>query len=728
MTRFAGNLISSLSTAFALLAAAPAFAQAADGAEGTDIIVTAQRREEKSVDVPITITALDSATLETANAQSLADISFVTPALRFDSQAAFVQPTIRGVGTSITTSGGGSNVGIYIDGFFSPNPLAADSELLNVKSINVLKGPQGTLFGRNTTGGAILVTTADPSEEFGGRIKASYGRFNEARLQGYATTKIIDGLAFDVEGLFRRGDGTVRNILTNGKKDGKYENWTVRTGLKFTFSDSVSLLLRYAHGDIDDPTTLLTNAYFDPVFGVGAANFAPPSTFTTTPGLYAGSNPRFFRSKNNSYQATFKADLGFANFTSYSQRRTETVDASNDLDQIGLTIFQIGLPIIDSTWSQEFLLTSKPGSALQWTAGLFYLQNRDTYITFVDNNAATFGRFRIGGSSTLTKTYAAFLDATYEVSPSFFITAGGRYSHDQIDDAYYIQAFSGVRTPVTPAQSAAVKRNKFTPRVVLRYKPGERSSVYASYSKGYKAGILDVGGSTGNPVAPENIDAFEVGYKYSGGGLSFDIASYYYDYKNLQVSLFQGNPPSAQIINAASSEIYGLEGQVRYSVSPAFTINAGAAYTHARYKRFDNAPIYVRCPTIAGCGGGTSFFVQQGVTLRNVTAQRSPSFTGNVGANYKADLGGGKLGLSSNIYYTSKFFFGPSGIQFPQKGYAVLSARAQWSDSADRFSVAVYGENITDHRYKTQVQYNNFGIGSVYSAPATYGVELGVKF
>lgn len=722
----------SISAAAIGMVVAPSAAFAQAGAAATDdegeIVVTAQRREELSRDVPITITTLAESQLTTANVQDLSDIAKLTPALRFDNAFAFVQPTIRGVGTAVTTSGGGANVGIYIDGFYSPNPLAADSDLLNVRSIQVLKGPQGTLFGRNTTGGAILVQSAEPSTEAAARIKLSYGRFDQHRVQAYATYGLSDRIAIDIEGNYRAGDGFVRNIISGSKTDGKYQNFSIRTGVKFDFSDSVSLLVRYMHGDIDDPTALLTNSFVDPVLGTTAANFAPPGSFTTDPDHYAGDVERYFRSKNDIVQVTLKADLGFADLASYSQYRTEDTDASNDLDQIGITIFQIGLPVENSTWSQEFLLTSKPGGPLQWTAGLFYLQNRDTYTTFVDNNRATIGRIRIGGSSTLTKTFAAFVDATYEITPSLFLTAGGRYSHDQIDDAYYIAAFSGVRTPVTQAQSDAVKKGRFTPRIVLRYKPGERSSLYASFAKGYKAGILDVGGSTGNPVAPETIDAVEVGYKYDDRRLSFEAAGYYYDYKNLQVSLFQGNPPSAQIVNAAASEIYGLEGQLRYELSDAFEVNAGAAWTHARYTRFDNAPIYARCPTVAGCGGGTSFFVVSGTTLRDVTMQRTPEFTGNIGASYKADLSGGGLTLSGNLYYTSKFFFGPSGIQFPQKGYEVLSLRAQWVDPSDRFTVALWGDNVTNNRHKTQVQYNNFGIGSTYSAPISYGLELGFKF
>ena len=718
----AAALISAISAAPSIAFAAPGDE---DGAKSEEIIVTAQRRDEKSVDVPIMVVSIGKEQLASANVQELSSIAKLTPALRFDSQAQFIQPSIRGVGTGVTTSGGGANVGIYVDGFYSPNPLAADFDLLNVSSVQVLKGPQGTLFGRNTTGGAILVQSADPGSRTGGEIKATYGRFNEHRFQGFAGYGSDGGIGFDLEGQYRGGNGFQTDLLGN-KKIGKHDAWSVRAGVKVPLGSSASLLLRYTHAHVNDPRSLLANINVDPVLGATAPVFLPASTYTTDPNKFAGDVPNRMVSDTNAYQATLKVDLGFANLTSYTQFRTENVDISEDLDHTAATVFHIGIPVKDKTFSQEVLLTSKPGAALQWTAGMFYFSNKDIWETYIDNNVPTTGRIRLGGSGTTTRSFAAFLDATYQVSDTFFITGGLRYSHDQIDDAYYITPFSGVRTAVTAAQAAAVSKGTFTPRVVLRYKPSDQSSVYASYTRGYKAGILDVGGATGNPVRPEAIDAFELGYKYDDRTLSFDASAFYYDYKNLQVSLFRA--ATAQIVNAASSRIYGLEAQLRYRLAGSFEINAGASLVHGRYKKFVDAPIYARCPVPAGCGQGTSYFVVTGTTLNDVTMQRTPSFTGNVGARYNTDLGGGKLALSGNLYYTSKFFFSPSGTQFPQNGYALLSLRAQWTDPSDRFSLAVFGDNVTSSRYRTQVQYNNFAIGSVWSAPATWGVELGAKF
>ncbi|WP_232492050.1 TonB-dependent receptor [Novosphingobium kaempferiae] len=725
--------------ALAAMTPLPVFAQEAQDAASVEegaIIVTAQRRAEAQVDVPISITNLSSDALQTASVQQLADIGKVTPALRFDFAGGFFQPTIRGIGTAVTTSGGGGNVGIYIDGFYSPNPLAADFDLISVDSIQVLKGPQGTLFGRNTTGGAILVTTHEPSTSanaFEGRV--SYGRYNEARAEAYTNYVISDRVALSVEGQYRRGDGWQRDISSD-RRVGDYENWSIRLGLKAELSDTVDVLLRYKHAAVDDPSPMLASTLNTSDFGLGAPFGGIPGTYTTAKNRIAtGSVGELLRVNSDVVQGTIRAYLGFADLTSYSQYRSENTVMSQDLDYSGLDLFQLGLPNLNETWSQELLLTSKSGSKLQWTAGLFYFENTDTYITYI-NNAGNDpnDRIRLGGSSTTVKSYAAFVDATYEITPQLFLTAGARYSKDKIVDAYWNRQFVVTEVPVPD-----ISNSKLTPRAVLRYKPTDRTSVYASFTKGYKAAISDVGGScqipdtnyTCNNVRPEDINAYEVGFKYEDRGLSFEAAGFYYDYKNLQVSIYRTG--TAEIINAATSEIYGLEGSLHYQVTPAFQINTGASYVHARYKRFNNAPVYVRCATLdadtaAACLANGVTFVVVPTTLEDVTMQRTPEFTGFIGARYETDLAGGELALSGNLFYSSSFFFGPSGVQFKQRGYETLALRAQWNAPGDKFHVAVFGDNVTNSRYLTQAQYSSFGLGANWSKPTTYGIEFGVEF
>ncbi len=752
----------------------------AASADSGEIVVTAQRRSEVQRDVPITVTTLSVAQLATANVNSLSDTAKLTPGLRFDSQGPAVQPTIRGVGTAITTSGGGPNVGIYVDGFFQANTYVSDFQLMRLQNIQVLKGPQGTLFGRNTTGGAILVTTADPSTVTGAEFKASYSRFNAVTLQGYATTGITDKVAFDIEGLYRRGDGYFTSALTGNDKIGKYEDWSIRTGLKAELSDAVSVMVRYTHSDVNDPTSQLVNAYVDKsgdagffsqvspagqaiygqassqgkpliaLFQNGTGGYAPiPGTYTTQPGRVALDAATSFHAKSDIVQGTIKADLGFADLTSYTQYRKDDTPYFGDLDATAVPIFGIFVGVKDSSVSQEFLLNSKAGPRLQWTAGLNYYQIKDTWDVRAAFGGGAIGPF--GGSSTNTKSYAGFVDATYEVTDKLFFTLGGRYSHDVVSDAYFITNFTtpltgytgpnGENVPFTGTVPTRIpvndlKHNSFTPRVVVRYKPSQESSVYASFTRGYKAGILNVGGLSQQPVAPEKINAYEVGYKYEDRAFSADLAGFYYDYKNLQVSSYQNG--AAQIRNAASSRIYGAEAQLRYRFSSAFNVFGGVAWTHARYTSFKSAPYYSYCdPAVTSFANplncafsGTQSrggIVETTIDASHFHMQRSPEITANLGASYSAPLAGGKLTLSGNEYYTSSFYYDPEQ-QFKQKAYALTSLRAQWTDPSERYTLAVYGDNVTNVRYQSQVLFNTLGIGSVWAPPVTYGVQIGAKF
>jgi iron complex outermembrane recepter protein len=740
-------------TGLLCMASTWAFAQVAPAADTSspgleEVVVTAQRRSEKQVDVPISISAIGAQQLATSNVQNLSDIAALTPSLKFDNQAGFFQPSIRGIGTGVTTSGGGSNVGIYIDGFYSPNPLAADFQLTNVSSIQVLKGPQGTLFGHNTTGGAILVTTAEPSTETHAEIKGSYGSFAAQKYQAYATTGLGSRVAIDVEGIFTKGDGFLTNILTENKDVGAYQNYTVRGGLKVDITDGISALARFTHSRQNDPTSILTNSNTDssinPTTGApwGVQTLQVPGTFTTNPNQVANNLPTYIKSMTDIAQFTVKADLQFANLTSYSQWRRENVNQSEDLDQTGLPIFQLGLPIFDKTISQEFLLSSKQGGPFQWTAGFFFFSNRDNYVTYIDNNVATVGRIRLGGSSSTTVSYAGYLDATYEVVPKLFLTAGVRYSHDEVKDAFYNTAFTNIENYVP-----SISSNKATPRAVVRFKPNDESSVYFSFSEGYKAAIIDVGGSCQdgpafkcNNVRPEDVKAYEVGYKYDNRGFSSQTAAYYYDYKDLQVSEFLGNA-QANIINAAKSQIFGLEEDLRFEFNEHFQINAGAAYTHARYKTFGvtiggvtvGAPVYATCPApasyVGSCGPGSYDYVNTDNILHGTHMQHTPDFTATIGPRVSTgQLASGEYSLSGNLYYTSKYYSSPAGTQFLQNGYADLALRAAWKDPTQRYSVALYGENVNNERHRTQIQYNGFGIGASWNPPPTWGIELGAKF
>ena len=739
-----------------------------------EVVVTAQRRAEASVDVPIAITTLSQRQLDSANIEEMVDIARLTPGLRFDSQGPAVQPTIRGVGTAITTSGGGPNVGIYVDGFFQANTYVNNFDLLNVENIQVLKGPQGTLFGRNTTGGAILLTSAKPSFENSARLGVSYGNYGTQKYQGYATFGLSDSVAVDIEAMHRRGDGFIKNTLTDDGEVGAFDSTSLRLGVLFMPTEDTSVLLRYIKADVDNPQSQLVNAHVDngarffdqlsdagrAVYGASSSEglpliyyYTPEGFYETTPNRITSGDTIGFKNESETFQLTVETDLGFADLTSFTQYRTDDSPYYGDLDVTALPFFNLFVGVEDKTFSQEFVLNSKADSALQWTAGLNYFTIEDPWDVGASFAGGPFLDF--GGSSTETTSLAAFFDATMQVSDDLYLTAGLRASKDEVTDSYFYIDFATFfytgadgnpvyvdlteTPPGTAIQVDDLSNNSTSFRLVARYELSDSSNVYASFTQGYKAGILNVGGKSQLPVKPEEINAYEVGYKLEDGRVSFDVAAYLYDYTDLQFSSYQNG--AAQIRNAKSSEIYGLDVQGRIQATDNLQVYGGAAWMQAEYKSFENAPYYTYCdptedaPSLAiACvpidlgGFGPGALAQVTADASGLSMQRSPEFTATLGASYEIqNVARGRMTLSGNVYYSSSFFFDASE-QFKQDAYHHASVRAEWFDPSDTYSVALFGDNITDERYQTQVLFNTLGIGSTWSAPATYGVSLNARF
>ncbi len=702
-----------------------AYAEAVDVVEAAagdgDIVVTAQRREEKAKDVPITLTTITSDVLGNGDVQQLSDISKLTPALRFDNYGGFAQPTIRGVGTAVSASGAGSNVGIYIDGFYAPNPLSADFQLLSVESVTVLKGPQGTLFGRNSTGGAIQVTTSKPSQDARGVAEVSYGRFNAQKYQLYATGGLTDTVAVDIAALYRKGNGFVRNTVTGSKKDAAYDAWSVRAGVKVDLSDNASILFRYTHADTQDPTSLVANSYIENGVTQSVGAIIPGAVTATKYNEVSNTSRTYFDSLVNAYQLTGEFDLGFASLTSYTQYRDESSQSFLDLDGSSIPVFDVDFYITDKIFTQELLLASQGDGPLQWTVGGFYFSDKNRFQHLNGYVSGGPGGL-ISKSQTDTSSVAAFADLTYALTPELFLTGGLRYSHDAVKNGGFFLgplAGGGGFVPIP-----AISDDRVTPRAVLRYKPSDASSLYVSYSGGHKAAILNPNGFATTPVKAEKIEAFEVGYKYSARGLSLDLSAYHYNYTNLQVASYNGT--QSLINNAANSRVNGVEGQLAYKVSDAFSFNMGAAYTDAKYKSFPGSPAFFQC-LVPACGAGFGLFPTTSIDASGFRMARSPKFTGNVGARYEADLAGGKLGLSGNLSYTSKAYF-DSSQQFFQKGYELLSLRAEWTDPSERYTLAVYGDNLTNSKYYNQILPGQFAIQTVWGSPTTWGVSARAKF
>lgn len=690
-----------------------------------DIVVTAQRRSELSRDVPIAIVSVSGDQLDRANVQQIADLGKLTPGVRFRGSSNFLQPSIRGVSTSLVGSGVGSNVGIYVDGFYASTAAGSNFQLLNTESIQVLKGPQGTLFGRNTTGGAILVTTVSPSVETDGSLELSYDRFDAARAQGYFTTGLSETVAFDIEGLISRGDGYFNNVATDNRDNGQFENWSLRMGLEWRPSDAASFLFRYQHSSTDDPTFIQTNAIAQNGRALTIGAVIPGTPIATRPGTVAQSarQPASFTAETDIYQLTGKIDAGFADLASYTQYRSERTQGYSDLDASAADVAYLILPQSVKIFTQELLLTSKPGPALQWTVGAFMLDQKDSFPASLLSISG--GAPQLTAATGLkTRSFAAYADATYQLGEKVFLTGGVRYTREKGFDAF---RFSGPLTgDLGLVEYPDLTRNYVTPRLVLRYKPDTSSNLYASITRGTKAGIIDTNDSDiGARIRPEKLTSYEIGYKYGGRALSIDLSAYYYDYKDLQVSIPIGT--AMLVRNAANSRIYGGEAQVRYTFGSGFDLNAGAAYNNARYRKFPNSQVFTQCLDFAACGAGYGLFPIQISDSSGFRMQMAPELTANLSPSFSFGLGGGEAMISGNFYYSSSYYLDTSQ-QFRQSDYATLDLRAEWTDPSEHYTLALYGTNVTDKRYLLQVGMNNFGIGGLWSAPATYGASIKARF
>lgn len=677
-----------------------------------EITVTAQRREESAQNVPISITTLDPALLSSSGADQLSDIAELTPGLRFDNNSAFVQPTIRGIGNSVVTAGGTSNVAIYVDNFYVPNPVAVDFQLLNMESIQVLKGPQGTLFGRNATGGAILVTSTRPSTETSGFAEASYGSYGAYHVGTYGTTGVTDNIAVDFEAKYESGDGYWDNIVTGNDDDAQYDNWSTRLGLAADISENTKMLLRYVHHRVDDGRPMAFNT--GKVNGqFVAASFVPPSLMTAEHDKLSSQLPLGFTSETDAFQMTLEFDLGFATLMSYTQYREDNSRILQDNDGTGATVVQLEIGLADETFSQEFLMTSKDEGPLQWTAGLYYIDYEDTFFP-VRYILPAFGYndwTLAAGSTNTVRTYASYLDMTYQLMDRLYLTAGIRYSRDKNTNA---EIWAGSMMPVDDDYA----NDQLTPRAVLRYEIDDSSSVYASFTQGHKAGFLDVANpAPAELIKPEKIDAFEIGYKYAGDRLGFDLAAYHYDYENLQVTSYPAG--TAITVNAATATIKGLEGQIRYALTEELQLSAGAAWIGAEYDDFTNNFRMVEQPW--------GLYSPVAYDSSGQTMQRTPEFTGTLGARYTTALAGGTLALSGNLYYSSSFYF-DSAEFVKEEDYTTIGLNAAWTSPSEKYTVSVYGNNITDEEFRAQAQSSFSGLATVWAPPATVGASLRVNF
>ena len=676
--------------------------------QGGDIVVTAQRRSTTLVSTPVSVQAFSAAKLEEQSVSHLYDISKVTPGLRMDLLGTNLQPTIRGITTATSGTGNSMNTAIYMDGYYQPSNLSNGLDLADISQIEVVKGPQGTLFGRNATAGAILITTRDPSYEFGGRIEAGYGSYNDYRGNAFITGGLSDTLAASASIVYRNFDGFTRNIINN-ERQGFYKSTLGRAKIMFEPSDSAKFVLQGRYSESNDPEGRIYR-----VVGRATTGFSIPGTIVATE-KYTNSQGLQPKSKTKVAQGTLTSSFDFdgASLTSYTGYMEEKTSQQTDLDGTSARISDIRSRTETKTFSQEFILGSEGGGRLDWTLGANYFYQWDDapFYTIGTLTNGTFANTR--SSRVTTNAYAVFADATWEPVDSLFLTGGLRYSIERKDYVF------GLTTRTTDTDNTW---KQATPRAVIRYEITPRANLYASFSKGFKSGTYNASSASATPVNPEKITAYESGFKMAGDVFSLNTAAYFYKYSDMQISSynFLAVPPVTMLQNVGRAEIYGGEVEAQMRLSPNFRVSFNGAYTHARYKEFPGAIAYV--PNATNTAYSTVIRDNSGAQM-----MRAPTWTGTLSSYYQIPTSAGTFSISPSLYVTSDFFTEPA-TQFEVDGYAVLDLTTSFTLPGDKVKISAVVKNVFDRYYISYWDPVGSALMIADAPPRTVRVSVAFKF
>jgi len=703
----------------AIAVSSPALAQQSSDegvANAGDIIVTAQRRTERQVDVPLSLSVLGEKSLTSAGVTGVQAIQQITPGLQYSQTGILTQPTIRGIGTTGTNVGDSANVATYVDGVYQATMLGGLFELNNIDRIEVLKGPQGTLFGRNATGGAIQIYTREPQVETQFDASGGFGSYNDRWIKAYATTGTGD-VSANLAAVYRQDDGYVQDIYRNARV-GAHKTINVTAKIKWQPSSQTKVILA---GNVAD---LVDNSVLTPYFVYNNSRSAyqnPTLPYARTPGTTALSLDPFNSVKQGGVSLTAQHDTGTMTVKSVSSYQHVSMRNLTDLDGGPLAIQKIFYRNLSDSYSEEITIASSGARRLNWVSGVFLFRDQADQPDYIINDTPFLN------SSVLTKALGVFGEINFQATNQLSIIAGLRYSLE--DKKLTSQGLA----PLTQVYKLDKKWDSFTPRVSVRYALADRVNVYGTFSQGFKSGAYNSSSVPSSlaaisPVDPEKVTAYEAGLKMARNGVTFNAAIYHYDYTNIQVSAFVGAVGAiTRLQNAAAAKITGVDGDVSFVVSDNLRLNASAAYTHARYTEFLGAIALTPSPTVNPVNGASNGNVQTNVTATGNRMVRQPDYTLSFGANYTLPVGASKIELSGNTYFSGSFYWDAANT-VKEPSYNVTNLRATWIWPGDKVRVSVIGNNVFNTKYNQAMAIATAGTRGVMARPASIAGELQVQF
>ena len=717
-------------------------AAAATDASGGDIVVTALRRSQSLLKVPLAISAVSGQGLTTKGITNSAQLATAVPNLQVNSAYGNTQPNFSLRGVSVANeynSNQASPVGVYMDDVYLASRTSHGMGLYDLDRVEVLRGPQGTLFGRNTTGGAINFITKQPTlSGSNGYLQGGYGNFDTWTAQGaLETTMVEDQLGFRIAGNYARGEGTFDNVYPGGR----------RPNSRNTLQGRASLRIRPGGGPLDIKLQVFggrdrgTQA---PVFGL--------LPYRQGLGFYQVNENRIGFNRTSAYGAT--ANIAYE--LSDALKLTSITSYGGGKQNLGQAADGSPLDILDINWrsnfrqfSEEARLNYESGK-LKLVAGAFYGWDR----TITDNTfniGSALGPGVNGGFyqhyKQVRRSYAVFAQGDYNITDKLVATIGLRYTWDRnrYEDGHanlFLGDVGGPQTPLAttvPCSGVAGtcpydpnarfnirgQNNALTGRAALSYTFDTGMLVYASYNRGYRSGAFNGGGYTSSIgityIKPETVNAYEAGVKGKlfDNKLTVSAAGFYYDYANQQVQDTRPGPVSF-LVNAPKSQIYGAEAEASLRVLPTLTLNASAGYLHTKYKTLS----------------------LQGTDLSGNRLPFAPEFTAQGGFDWTVlKVADGDLVLSPTVSYFSRQYFSPFNndnaagtgqvnSELQQKGYAKVNASLAWVH--DNLTLRAWVNNLTNKKtrgYGLDLR----GAGFPYNFlvpqdPRTFGGSVRVSF
>lgn len=683
------------------------------------ITVTATRRAESMQEIPVSVTAVEGDSLLAAGAKDTRNLTSLVPGYFGGRNQNLMHPTIRGVGSSGTSTGDEPNVAVYVNGIYQGDPYSAQIDLVEVERVEVLRGPQGTVFGRNATGGLINVITPDPSFETHGKLSARWGFLpetansnenpNEYDFRGYLTGPLSETVAADIAVLYRGNDGYIADLF-NGGETGDTRIASVRSNLLFQPQENIELILGVSYVDANEQTAS-AQPFEGNTAGAPFAGVIIPTEPWQASGNVAG------RSDHDRLDLSLRTSFGLGPVdleTTTSFMRTRVMQFA-DSDASNILLGETFMNVRPEAFTQEVRFLSAHDGPLKWIAGAYvYRFTGDQPVTVIsrDTPADPITPVLLEPEAETT-SYSGFFEGVYSLSDRLDFTAGIRYT---AESKKFRQSVNGFQLPFGTAED---NFDKFTYRFAVQYDLTDNTNIYASYGTGFKSGVFNTFGVSPNAVEPETIKSAEIGVKSEPTRwLRVNISGYYYEYDDLQVTARSADN-SFVLQNAANAEGYGGEFELTAAPIEDLQLRIAAAYTHAEYTDFPAAQVFLPLPQ------GGNMVASADVSGNRLV--RTPRYTIGAGGVYTFGLFGGEAYVSGNVFHSDEIFFDFLNI-FGTDPYTLVSSEVGWTTPDERINFKFYGTNLANEAVAQQISPGPKGAYIIYERPRTIGVGVEYNF